>query len=114
MDTKLKKYQKIIQNLLNRYAEIINRRPKPEREVVVVCDIERNHYQLNRIGWDGDRRIWQTIVYVRLRKEKFWIEIDGLEDGIATDLLDAGVPNEDIVLAFHHPTLRPHTEFAIA
>jgi hypothetical protein len=36
------------------------------------------------------------------------------EDGIATDLLEAGVPKEDIVLAFHAPEMRPYTEFAVA
>jgi hypothetical protein len=42
-------------------------------------------------------------VYVRIRDRKFWIEEDWTEDGIATDLVRAGVPKEDIVLAFHEP-----------
>ena len=37
-----------------------------------------------------------------------------LEEGIATALLAAGVPKEDIVLAFHSPEKRKYTEFAIA
>jgi hypothetical protein len=36
------------------------------------------------------------------------------EEGLATDLLAAGVPNEHIVLGFHYPTMRPFTEFAVA
>ncbi len=52
-------------------------------------------------------------MYVRLHNGKFWIEEDGLEQGVATDLLEAGVPKEDIVLAFHHPEIRPLTEFAV-
>lgn len=31
---------------------------------------------------------------------------------MATELLQAGVPREDIVLAFHPPRLRQFTEFA--
>ncbi len=42
------------------------------------------------------------------------IEEDWTEGGIATDLLEAGVPKEDIVLAFHPPKMRPYTEFAVA
>ena len=34
------------------------------------------------------------------------------EEGIATDLLEAGVPKEDIVLAFQPPDVRRFTEFA--
>ena len=51
-------------------------------------------------------------VYVRIRDGKFWIEEDWTEDGIATDLVRAGVPKEDIVLAFHDPQMRQYTEFA--
>ena len=58
------------------------------------------------IGWANRRRVKQTILYVRLRHGKFWIEEDSLEEGIATDLLEAGVPKEDIVLAFQHPDMR--------
>ena len=45
---------------------------------------------------------------------KFWIEEDWKEDWIATDLVRAGVPKEDIVLAFHEPGMRQYTDFAAA
>jgi hypothetical protein len=51
-------------------------------------------------------------VYVRIRDHKFWIEEDLTEDGIANDLVQAGVPPEDIVLAFHEPKMRQYTDFA--
>ncbi len=53
-------------------------------------------------------------VYVRIRDGKFWIEEDWTEDGIANDLVRAGVPKEDIVLAFHEPKMRQYTDFALA
>jgi hypothetical protein len=40
--------------------------------------------------------------------------LDGQDAVVATDLLHLGVPRADIVLAFHLPQLRQHTEFAIA
>ena len=43
---------------------------------------------------------------------KIWVEVDETEEGIATQFLRAGVPREDIVLAFHPPELRHLTEFA--
>lgn len=41
-----------------------------------------------------------------------WIEENWTEDGIATELLAAGVPKDEIVLGFHHPTMRQYSEFA--
>ena len=111
---KLTRYRQLIKDLLNHYAEIINRRPKPGKDTEVVFDEERDHFMLVTVGWSGTRRLRNTVVYVRLRNGKFWVEEDGLEQGIATDLLAAGVPNEDIVLAFHPPEMRPLTEFAVA
>jgi hypothetical protein len=106
-------YRQIIKNALLHYLEIINRRPRTNRETEVSFDEERDHYMLINTGWHDTRRVRGTTVYVRIRNNKFWIEEDWLEDGIATDLLEAGVPKEDIVLAFHHPNMRPFTEFAV-
>lgn len=114
MDTKLTEYRCLIKQILLNYLELINRHPKPSKETFVVFDEERDHYFLHTIGWQETKRVWTTTVYVRLRNGKFWIEIDWLENGIAADLLEAGVPKEDIVLAFHHPDMRPLTEFAVA
>ena len=74
----------------------------------------REHYLLMKMGWYQDNRIKSNVIHVRLKDGKIWIEEDRTEDGIATDLLQAEVSCEDIVLAFHPPRLRPFTEFATA
>ena len=112
MGAKVENYPEIIQTILTRYEEILNQKATSGRETELVCDTNHDHYMLNTVGWNGKERIWHTIVYVRLREGKIWIEVDNLEDGIASDLVEAGVPKNDIVLAFHHPSLRPLTEFA--
>ncbi len=114
MDSKIELYKNFIKRILTRYEELINRRPESGQETELVLDEKRNRYLLHTIGWQGTKRIWNTTLYVRIRNGKVWIEIDWTENGLATDLLEAGVPKEDIVLAFHHPEVRPYTEFAIA
>jgi hypothetical protein len=114
MDTKLANYRRLIQCLLTEYAELYSRGDEPDVETTTVFDTERDHYLLHTIGWADRKHVWNTILYVRIRDNKFWIEIDWTEEGIATGLLAAGVPKEDIVLAFHHPSVRPYTEFAAA
>ena len=54
------------------------------------------------------------MVYIRIEQSKIWIEEDWTKQGIANELLEAGVPPEDIVLSFQHPIKRPLTEFATA
>ncbi len=66
------------------------------------------------LGWQNGERITVMTVYVRLREGKFWIEEYWKEEGIATELVCAGVFKEDIVLAFHEPKMRQYTDFAIA
>jgi hypothetical protein len=45
---------------------------------------------------------------------KLWIQRDGLEHGIARELVAAGVPKEHIVLAFRPLEFRRHTGYALA
>jgi len=108
------KHRQIIKGLLQKYAEVINQSQAQSVEAGVIFDDEHNHYILTTLGWQQKRRVSGDVVHIRLRDGKIWIEEDGLEHGIATDLLEAGVPKEDIVLAFHHPDMRRFTEFAVA
>ncbi|MFN0111783.1 MAG: element excision factor XisI family protein [Blastocatellia bacterium] len=55
-----------------------------------------------------------TTFSARIRDGKFLIEEDWTEGGIATELVGAGVPKENIVLAFNEPEMRASTEFAVA
>jgi hypothetical protein len=82
-------------------------------KVVPVIDTETDQYLLLTVGWDGYRRIYGVLVHVLLRDGKFWIEEDNTKEGFATDLLDAGVPKERIVLSFQHPERRKWGEFAV-
>ena len=45
---------------------------------------------------------------------KVWIERDNTEDGVAPELVQAGIPKSQIVLAFRSPEVRKHTEYAVA
>jgi XisI protein len=86
------------------------------RDSIIVVDVDEaeSHYIWMNLGWQNGDRITDMTVYVRVRDGKFWIEEDWTEDGIATNLVSAGVPREDIVLAFHEPKMRQHTDFAVA
>jgi hypothetical protein len=111
---KLTEYPKLIKQILTEYVELSNRHPNPDIETFLIVDEAKSHYIWMNLGWQNGERVTGITVYVRVRDSKFWIEEDWTEDGIATDLVRAGVPKEDIVLAFHEPRMRQYTEFAVA
>ena len=83
-------------------------------ELALIFDDEHQQYIVRSIGWQRNKRILTTILHVAIRDGKIWIEEDWTEDGIATYFLEHGVPNHQIVLGFHAPTMREYTEFAVA
>ena len=80
----------------------------------MVVDRERGRYLLVDLGWDDLTRVHGALVHVDVIDGKFWIQYDGTEEGVATQLVEAGVPRDRIVLASRHPTIRAYTEFAVA
>lgn len=111
---KLTEYSKLIKHILAEYIELCDRRLDREIETFLIVDEQKHHYIWMNLGWQNGERITGITIYVRIRDSKFWIEEDWTEDGIANDLVRAGVPKEDIVLAFHDPRMRQYTDFAVA
>ncbi len=107
-------YQEIIKRVLNKYIEQCAENKTNGVENLLITDDEHGHYMLLNLGWVGNKRFNNESVYVRLVNEKYWIESDFTEFGIANELILAGVPKEDIVLAFHSPFMRQYTDFAAA
>ncbi|MBS1798129.1 MAG: XisI protein [Acidobacteria bacterium] len=104
----------------NYIEEIIEWRTKigypnyPDLQMIPVLDRERDNYLLMVYGWEGQKRNHYALIHAGIRNGKIWIYYDGLEDGVASFLLEKGVPKEDIVLAFYSPEKRKLTEFAAA
>ncbi len=111
---KLTEYPAIIQRLLTEYVELSRRNPNPDLETFLIVDEARANYIWMTLGWQGSERVIGMTVYVRIHQGQFWIEDDWTENGIANDLIQAGVPKEDIVLGFQSPKMRQYTEFSIA
>ena len=111
---KLTDYPKLIERILSEYIELCNRQRNNDIETFLIVDQPKGHYIWLNLGWQKGDRLTTMTVYVRLQDGKFWIEEDWTEEGIVTDLVRAGVPKEDIILAFHEPKMRQYTDFAVA
>jgi len=111
---KMMKYRELIKKILKEHVDISRRQPIPGVEKLLITDDENGHYIWMKLGWEGRERANWIIVHVRLCNGKFRIEEDMTEVGVANELIEAGVPKEDIVLAFQPPEMRQYTEFAAA
>jgi XisI protein len=105
-------YRQLIERVLTEYAQIPYAHGDIQIQTIFDCD--GHHYLLMLVGRDGIRRVHGCLVHVDLIDGKIWIQRDGTEHGIARDFIAAGVPKEQIVLAFRSPELREQTEFAVA
>ncbi len=111
MDTKLK-YPEIIKRILTEHAEYRASIPDGYNSEILFDD-ERGRYLVLDIGWSNDKYLHTTPIHIDLINNKIWIQYDDTEEGIANDLIAAGVPIHDIVLGFRHPQIRPYTKFAV-
>lgn len=109
---KLNRYRAIIKQILTDYAAWFPLGEDVQTEIVI--DSERDHYELLRLGWQDESRIHHSSLHLDIIDGKVWIQDDRTNRPVADALLEAGVPREDIVLAFHPPDVRQYTEFAAA
>jgi XisI protein len=107
---------------LNRYRQIIRTTLKPYLNITyanvnmknrAAFDTDTDQYIVISEGWENQRHLHSCLIYIEIKDAKVWVQLDGTEDGIATELTQAGIPKEDIVLGFHEPEIRQYTGFAI-
>jgi XisI protein len=79
-----------------------------------IFDRENDRYALITLGWNAGKRVHFPLVHIDIIGGKVWIEKDNTEEGVALELVQAGIPKSQIVLAFRSPEVRKHTEFAVA
>ncbi len=102
----------IIEKVLDPYTRI----PYAHGDLTceAIFDRSRGRFVLITVGWDEDERIDDVLVHIDVINGKLWIQTDNTEHGIAPELVEAGVPKSEIVLAFQAPEMRQHTEYAVA
>ncbi|MDY6803633.1 MAG: XisI protein [Cyanobacteriota bacterium] len=108
---KLNRYRQIVQKIVAHHAQYSA--SQDEIEALSICDVTNDNYLLLDIGWDRTGRVHDIALHLRIRDAKIWIEWDGIEEGVTQELLELGVPKEDIVLGFYRSQRRTMTEFAV-
>jgi len=103
-------FRQAVKETLENYAKTFNNGEGVE--MLLVFDEARDEYLVLRHGWAGKKRINHIPIFVRIQNEKIFVEEDWTDRDIVGQLMAYGIGRERIVLAFHHPSLRPFTDFA--
>jgi len=105
-------YREIIEKVLNEYTKI----PYAYGEIQceAVFDRKNDRFLLVSVGWDNGKRVYISLVHIDITNGKVWIQRDGTEHGVAKELVQAGIPKDQIVLGFRPARIREYTEYAVA
>jgi XisI protein len=103
-------YREAIEKIINDFSTMVVRSGS---EVEIIRDREGGHYLVILVGWNDRSRVYGTVIHLDIKDDKIWIQQDRTDPGIARDLLEAGIPQSAIVLAFQSPELRKFTDYAI-
>ena len=108
----LVQYRQLIQNILTDYTRVPYAYGDIQFETVFDRDADR--YLVVILGREDIRRVHGCLIHVDIIDGKVWIQRDGTEEGMANELINAGIPREHIVLGFRSPNRRKLTELAVA
>lgn len=109
---KIAKYREYIQILLTNYSK--DDPSHKELEVQLIFDTERDHYQWMNIGWENLARIYRCVIHFDIKDGKIWLQQNLTDRNPAEDLVEMGVPKEDIVLGLQAPYKRQYTGYGVA
>jgi hypothetical protein len=85
---------------------------EPRKDTQLVFDRENDHYLYLRLDWDDMKRLYDVYVHIDIIDGLIWVQRDRTDYDVAGELVNLGVPKDQIVLAFHAPYKRKYTGFA--
>jgi hypothetical protein len=109
---KLEHYRNCIQTFLEQQSHYRSQDESVENELFF--DTMRDHYQLMRVGWKGLDRIYHTVLHFDIKDGKIWLQQNTTDIDVGQELIEMGIPKEDIVLGLHPAYKRPYTGYGVA
>ena len=83
-------------------------------DFVSITDMNKNHFQIIAMGWEGHKRIFNLLFHVDIIEDKIWVQEDKMEYSIAERLIEKDISKKEIVLAYFPEYHRAYTEYAVA
>ena len=113
---KIETYRNLIREFLEDLgqARVLGADKADEFETQIIADTQHDHYQLLHLGWKEQERTFGVSIHIDIKNGKIWIQKNSTDIDIANELVKNGVPQNDIVLGLHSPSMRKYTDFAVA
>ena len=109
---KVAKYREYVQAVMMQY--VADEKDDGDVKVELIMDSMRDHYQWMDVGWQGLKRVYNCYIHIDIIDGKIWLQQNWTEKDPAAELVEMGVPHEDIVLGLHAPYKRPYTDYGVA
>ncbi|OKH38730.1 XisI protein [[Phormidium ambiguum] IAM M-71] len=103
-------YYDLVETILQQYGSIT---VGEGTEVELIADRKNGHYLVMFVGWRNEVQVYGSLIHIDIKGNQIWIQQDGTQEGIAQQLVAAGVPQSDIVLGYRSPFVRQFTGFAV-
>jgi hypothetical protein len=111
---RLEHYRQSIKKLLKQYADSINKRPEPGVDVELVFDTENDRYLLLDVGWQETKRIHHCIFHFDIKDGKIWVQENNTDIEVDEELEEMGISKKELVVGFHHPSMREYSDYAVS
>lgn len=92
-------YKECVKQLLCKYESLKDE----DSEVELIFDDERMRYMALWVGWHKYKRVHQCIVHIDIVGDRIFIQCNDTEDSLVAELVEMGIPQENISLGFIHP-----------
>ena len=109
---KLSHYRQCVQRVLTNHSHYQS--PSEDVESELIFDEGRDRYQLMRVGWNGLKRVYHSVMHFDIKDGQVWIQQNMTDVDVAEELVEMGVLKEDIVLGLHPAYKRPYTGYGVA
>jgi XisI protein len=110
---KIELYRASIQALLQEHDRYLPKNSNDDVENELFFDVERDRYQLMRVGWQEFKRVYYTIMHFDIKDGKIWVQQNMTDVDVGQELVDMGVSKQDIILGLHPPYKRPYTGYGV-
>ncbi|MEC4805267.1 MAG: XisI protein [Jaaginema sp. PMC 1079.18] len=108
----LSEYRHKIKTLLSQYISV--EKPPENWESQLIYDEQGEHYLWMKVGWEDSKRIYYSVIHLDIKEGKIWLQKNATDLNPAEDLIELGIPRENIVLGLQPPFKRPYTNYGVA
>lgn len=102
MEKSIEFYKQCIKQLLIEYEDLRTE----GAQIELVFDDERMHYMAVWIGWEAYKRVHQCAIHINICDDKVVIQWNDTEALLDEELINLGVPRENIQLALLPPQVQ--------